>query len=59
MMITKTEIKYLIEAEKAAVAMDEHKKKLVEINRQKAQLMLRKILDSQVSSISYGSSSYE
>lgn len=59
MMITKTEIKYLVEVQKDALAMEEHKKKLVEINRQKAQLMLRKILDSQVSFTSYGSTSYE
>jgi hypothetical protein len=48
MMTHKYEIKYLIEAEVAAKKMEEHKKKLIEINRQKAQLMLRTILDAQV-----------
>lgn len=55
MMTSKYEIKYLIEAQKAALATDETKKKLVETNRLQAQIMLRKILDSQVSSVSSGS----
>lgn len=55
----KYEIKYLIAAQKAAIQMEIEKKKLIEINRQKAQEMLTKILATQVSYTSTGNIDYE
>lgn len=48
MMTHKYEIKYLIEAEKSAAKMEIEKRKLADADRKKAQIMLQKIIDSQV-----------